>query len=571
MMNKLNGIAASQGIKIAKAFILEEPKINIIKESKGQEKELNHLKEIVEETKKQLLKIKEQASKNLSAEEASVFDAHIQIVGDPVIMQEVEAMIKNENTSVMYALKDIFDKYHDTFANMDDAYFKERAADVKDVSKRMLLIASGQKVHDISAIDEEVVLIANDITPSETAQMNKKFVLGFATNIGGRTSHAAIMARSLEIPAVLGLKTILSSVKQDESIIIDGNNGLVIANPDAATIKEYENKIKEFEKEKEILKTFIGKESKTKDGHEVELVANIGGVNDVQSVLENDGEGIGLFRSEFLYMDASNWPSEEDQFNAYKTVVEKFPKNKRVIVRTLDIGGDKQLKYFKFDEEMNPFLGHRAVRFTLDKKDIFKTQLRALLRASAFGKISIMFPMIATIGEIKAARKVLDECKAELKKEKIAFNDNLEVGMMVEIPSAAIHADKFAKYVDFLSIGTNDLMQYSMAADRMNEKVSYLYQPLNPSILKLIKMTIDGGHKENIFVGMCGEMAGDPNAIPLLLGMGLDEFSMSATSILQARKQISELDMKDMKNIVDKILDEAETQEDVKKILETIK
>ena len=397
-------------------------------------------------------------------------------------------------------------------------------------------------------IDEEVIVVAHDLTPSDTAQLNKDFTKGFATEIGGRTSHSAIYCRSLEIPAVVGVTDIMSTVKHGDMLILDALKGKVFINPDEETIAKYRVEAQRYEEEVAALKEYKDKESVTVDGHHVELAANIGTPDDVAAVLENGGEGIGLYRTEFLYMGAKDWPTEQEQFEAYKKVLESMG-DKPVVVRTLDIGGDKHLDYYEFPEEMNPFLGYRAVRLCLDQKEIFRTQLRALLRASAYGKLRIMFPMIATINEFKEAKGVYEEEKAKLVAEGVTIGDDIQVGMMVEIPAAAVLADKFAQIADFFSIGTNDMIQYSMAADRMSEKVSYLYQPFNPSLLRLIKMTIDGAHAHGKWAGMCGEMAGEPDAIPVLLGLGLDEFSMSATSILRARKIVNSLSYAEMKEL----------------------
>ena len=565
-MKKINGIASSDGIAIAKVFKLEEVEIKFEEKSTEPSKELHRLDEIINKSKEQLTKIKESAIKNLTIEEAQVFDAHLQLINDPLIISEIKTLVEKDFLTIEAAISISFKKFEDMFAAMDDSYMKERAADIRDVSKRMLMIATNTPMKDLTTINYEVIIVSDDVTPSQTAQMNKKYVKGFAANVGGRTSHAAIMARSLEIPAILGLGNITEIANHDDTIILDGNQGLVIVNPTNEQIKEYSKKIEELAIEKNELKKLIGKKTKTLDGKEIELVCNIGGTKDVEGVLKNDGEGIGLFRSEFLYMDSSTWPNENQQYEAYKEVVSSFKPDQRVIVRTLDIGGDKNLSYYKFDDEMNPFLGHRAIRFCLEKKDILKTQLRALIRASAHGKIAIMFPMIATLDEFLEAKSVFDDAYNELKNENVKIAEKIEVGMMVEIPVAAIMSSDFAKHVDFFSIGTNDLMQYSMAADRMNPKVSYLYQPLNPGILRLIKATIDGGHMHNKFVGMCGELAGDINVIPILLGLGLDEFSMSATSILKARKLITNYNLSDAKKLAEKALS-CSTEEEVKKLL----
>ncbi|HZJ87439.1 MAG TPA: phosphoenolpyruvate--protein phosphotransferase, partial [Erysipelothrix sp.] len=418
----------------------------------------------------------------------------------------------------------------------------------------------GVEIPDLSIINEEVVIVAEDLTPSDTAQLDRQFVKGFATEIGGRTSHSAIMARSLEIPAVVGAGPLLDTINHGDEMILDAIEGTIIFNPTSEQKAEYTKKAEAFVAHRESLKVLKDAESVTTDGRVVELAGNIGTPADVESVLENGGEGVGLYRTEFLYMDSQELPTEEEQYVAYKTVLEKMSPG-RVVVRTLDIGGDKELDYLELPDEMNPFLGYRAVRLTLDQPEIFRTQLRALLRASVHGKLSIMFPMIATLDEFRAAKALVEDEKKNLSKEGIAFSDDIELGIMVEIPAVAALADQFAKEVDFFSIGTNDLIQYSMAADRMNERVAYLYQPYNPSLLRLIKQTIDGGHKEGIWVGMCGEMAGDEKAIPLLLGLGLDEFSMSATSILEARNIIRNLSYEDMQELTDKALNVGTTDE----------
>ncbi|MCP4336326.1 MAG: phosphoenolpyruvate--protein phosphotransferase [Mycoplasma sp.] len=565
---KLKGIGASSGIAIAKVFELKETKIKIIKSKAEPKEELKKLEESIISTVKEIEQIKSNASKNLDAEHVAVFDAHIQVASDPMMIDEIKKLLDSEKVNVIWASNEIFNKYAEMFENMEDDYMKERAADIKDVAKRIINNLAGIKSNDLSSISEEVIVVGEDLTPSDTSQLNKKFVLGFATNIGGRTSHSAIMARSLEIPAVLGLEDITNRVKTNDILIIDGNKGVVIINPSDAQLKEYEDKKNIFLKEAEELKKFIGKETKTNDGHKVELAGNIGSPNDVKGVLDNDGEAIGLFRSEFLYMDARDWPNEEEQFESYKKVLSEM-NGKKVVVRTLDIGGDKTLSYYNFPEEMNPFLGYRAIRLCLDQINVFKTQLRALIRASAFGKLSIMFPMIATVGEFKKSKEILNNVYKDLVKEgkKVANIEDIEIGMMVEVPAAAANAESFAKYADFFSIGTNDLMQYTMAADRMSEKVSYLYQPLNPSILNLIKLTIEGAHKHNKWVGMCGEMAGDKNAVPILIGLGLDEFSMSATSILKTRKQISKINLQEAKKLAIKAI-ELDSEEEVKLLVE---
>lgn len=538
---KVKGIGASRGISMAKVYKIEaldldfQPIENVIVEE-----ELNKLEKALEKSIEELKFIQKTAEKNLGAETAEVFNAHIQILKDPEMINNIESKIREDSYDVSTAVKKVFTNYITMFNNMSDEYMKERAADLKDLRNRLLSHLLGIKILDTSLINEEVIIVANDLTPSDTAQFNKDYVKGFATNIGGRTSHSAIMARSLEIPAVVGTNNVLEKVNDGDLVIIDGVNGEVIVNPDNEIIEVYKEKMDKFEEMKEMLKNYKGKESKTKDGHVVELVANIGSPNDIDGVLENDGEGIGLYRTEFIYMESSDYPTEEEQFEAYKVVLEKMD-GKPTVIRTLDIGGDKELNYLDLPKEMNPFLGYRAIRLCLDRVNLFKTQLRALLRASVHGDLRIMFPMIATIQEFIDAKQILNETKQELIEEGYAISDSYEVGMMVEVPAAAILADRFAKYVDFFSIGTNDLIQYTFAADRMSETVSYLYQPYNPSLLRLIKGVIDAAHSEGKWVGMCGEMAGDEIAVPILLGLGLDEFSMSATSILSTRHLLSKI------------------------------
>ncbi len=565
----IKGIAASNGIAIAKAFKLIEPELTVVKATISDvEAEINLYKEALVKTTEELQKIKVKAAQNLSEEEAAVFDAHINMANDPELLSQTTDKIKSESVNAAYAFDEVSNMFIMMFESMDNEYFRERAADIKDIKKRILAHLLGVKVNDPSTIDEQVVIIAEDLTPSDTAQLDRNFVKGFATNIGGRTSHSAIMARSLEIPAVVGTKTILEDVKDGDMIILDGLEGNVIVNPTAEQVAHYEEVAKQYEAQKAEWAKLKNEKTVSKDEQHVELAANIGTPKDVEGVLANGGEAVGLYRTEFLYMGRDNFPTEEEQFEAYKAVLEAMG-DKPVVVRTLDIGGDKELPYLHLPKEMNPFLGYRAIRLCLDDTDLFRTQLRALLRASAYGKLRIMFPMIATLNEFRSAKALLLEEKAKLVAEGVTVSEEIEVGMMVEIPSAAVLADQFAKEVDFFSIGTNDLIQYTMAADRMNEKVSYLYQPYNPSILRLVKMVIDAAHKEGKWTGMCGEMAGDQTAIPLLLGLGLDEFSMSATSILPARSLISKLSKAEMADLAAEALNKS-TVEEVIELVESI-
>ena len=555
----LKGIAASAGVSIAKAYKLESPKVEIVKKEGDPAIEVEKFNAALEKTKTDIEGVKERAAARLSEEELAVFDAHLMMAGDPEFASQIVGMIENDKVNAEYAADTVANQMVAMFESMDNDYFRERAADIKDVTYRLKCNLLGLTIPDLSSISEESIIVAYDLTPSDTAQLNT-FVKGFATSIGGKTSHSAIMANSLEIPAVVGCGDILSAVEHGDTLILDALDGEVFVNPDEETIKKYEAKAKAYAEEKEALKVLVNAESVTTDGHKVELAGNIGGFKDVEGVLKNGGEGVGLFRTEFLYMDNDHFPTEEEQFEAYKAVLEGM-QGRRVVVRTLDIGGDKKLSYFEFPEEMNPFLGYRAIRLCLDRTDIFRTQLRALIRASVYGRLCIMFPMIATVKEFCDAKAIYEEEKAKLIAEGVKVADNIEVGMMVEIPAAAVNADNFAKHADFFSIGTNDLIQYSMAADRMSEHVSYLYQPYNPSVLRLIKMTIDGAHKEGKWAGMCGAMAGEPYAVPLLLGMGLDEFSMSATQILKARKMVNGLSKDEAAKLADEALKLATAEE----------
>ncbi|AQU77393.1 phosphoenolpyruvate--protein phosphotransferase [Mycoplasma capricolum] len=566
MSKQIKGIAASEGISLARALVIKETKLDIQKQLVSDvDQEIIKLEQAIEKSIADLKKIQQITLKKLGEEKIAIFDAHQDIANDPAIKEEVVELIKKEKVNAEYALFTVSNNYFEMFSQLEDPYFKERSADIKDVSLRIISHILGLEIHDLSTIDKEVIIISDDLTPSETAQLDKKFVKGFLTNVGGRTSHAAIMARSLEIPAILGLKNITELVKTDDLIALDGSSGIVELDLNDDDIKNYQTKVQQYIELKEQLKKFKDEPSLTKDKIKKLIEANIGSTNDIQSVLDSGAEGIGLFRTEFLYMDNDHFPTEEEQFEVYKKVVSQI--KHLVVFRTLDIGGDKKLSYFKFDEEMNPFLGYRAIRFTLDRKDIFKDQIRALLRASAFGKLGIMFPMIATIDEFKQAKAFVEECKIELDKEGIKYDKQVQIGMMVEIPSAAILADQFAKYADFFSIGTNDLIQYSFASDRMNQNVSYLYQPLNPSLLRLIQLTISGAHKHNKWVGMCGEMAGDSKALPILLGLDLDAFSMSATSVLKARSLMSKIEFSKAKILANKVL-ECETNEQVNQLVE---
>ena len=552
---EIKGIGASPGIAIGKALVLEHKEMVIEKKENVNVKvEVEKLNSAVDTSKKELSAVKEKVAKELGEEEAEIFGAHLLVLEDPEFIGEAENKIKNESLNAEYALNEVKDMFVSIFESMDNDYMRERAADVKDVTNRVLRHILGIKIIDLSNLSDEVVLIAHDLTPSDTATMDKKKVLGFLTNIGGRTSHTAIMSRTLEIPAIVGLSDVTDKVKDSDMIVFDGDKGIVIVSPEEDVVAEYQEKKRIFEEDKKALELLKGQPSVTTDGKHVELAGNIGTPNDLEGLINNDAEGVGLYRTEFLYMDSDEFPSEEIQFEAYKKVLEGM-NGKPVVIRTLDIGGDKKLSYFEMEEEMNPFLGYRAIRLCLDRTDIFKTQLRALFRASVYGKLRIMFPMISSLEELLAAKAICEEVKSDLKEEGLGYSDDVEIGMMIEIPSAAVISDLLAKHVDFFSIGTNDLIQYTCAVDRMNQKISYLYNQFNPAVLRLIKMVIKNAHAEGKWVGMCGESAGDQMMIPILLGFGLDEFSMSPISILRARRLINSVSEKDMQAISDKVLE----------------
>lgn len=558
------GIPASSGIAMGKALVIKDISVDIQKRTvEDIEGEKERFKGAVETGKKQVQLLKEKTEKKLGADKAMIFEAHLAMMDDPEFLDSVEMQIENDGVNAEFALKSVVDSFVAIFDAMDNEYMRERAADIRDIGDRIRNILMGIEKPSLSEISHECIIVANDLTPSDTAQMDKEKVLGFVTNIGGKTSHSAIMARSLEIPAVVGLGNATEMIAAGDFIIIDGDEGIVIVNPDESQIRKYTLKHQENLEYKRELIQFKDKKTITTDGSRVELAGNIGSPDEVQNVLNNGGEGVGLFRTEFLYMGKDSLPTEDEQFNAYKDVLEGMG-GRPVVIRTLDIGGDKKLPYLKIDNEMNPFLGYRAIRLCLDRKDIFKTQLRALFRASVYGNLKIMFPMISSLQELRKAKEVVEKVKSELKSEGIIYDNNVEVGIMIEIPSAAVISDILAPEVDFFSIGTNDLIQYTTAVDRMNEKVAYLYDQFHPAVLRLIKTVIDNGHKYGKWVGMCGEMAGDLKLIPVLLGMGLDEFSMSPSSILKARKAITNMSSDKAANLACEVL-KLGTSDDIKK------
>ncbi|MGM7702227.1 phosphoenolpyruvate--protein phosphotransferase [Pseudalkalibacillus sp. Hm43] len=555
MSQRITGIGASAGIAIAKAFRLENPALDVEKKVvENPAQEVERFQESIEKSKNELEAIKDHAEKELGEDKAAIFAAHLLVLQDPELIDNVKKKINEKNVNAEFALDEVTGMFISMFENMDNEYMKERAADIRDVRKRILAHLMGVEFNTPSMITDEVIIISDDLTPSDTAQLNRQFVKGFATDIGGRTSHSAIMARSMEIPSVVGTKTITDSVENGTIVIIDGIDGEVIIDPTEEERSTYEEKRNQFLEQKKEWAKLVNERTVTSDDVHVELAANIGTPKDLPGVLNNGAEGIGLYRTEFLYMNRDQLPTEEEQFEAYKEVLSQM-EGKPVVIRTLDVGGDKELPYLNLPKELNPFLGYRAIRLCLDQQDIFRTQLRALLRASTLGNLKVMFPMIATLDEFRQAKAILMEEKEKLQSENVEVSDAIEIGMMVEIPSTAVMADIFAKEVDFFSIGTNDLIQYTMAADRMNEQVSYLYQPYNPAILRLVKSVIEAAHKEGKWAGMCGEMAGDEIAIPILLGLGLDEFSMSATSILPARSQLLKLSKETIASHIEAILE----------------
>ena len=571
MSEMLKGIAASDGVAVAKAYLLVQPDLSFNKTSvEDTDAEATRLDDALAKSTEELQAIRDKAAQSLGEAEAQVFDAHLMVLSDPEMVGQIKQNIQDNKVNAEAALKEVTDMYIGMFEAMDDnAYMQERAADIRDVAKRILAHLLGVTLPNPSMINEEVLVVAHDLTPSDTAQLDRTYVKAFVTDIGGRTSHSAIMARSLEIPAIVGTKEITDKVKAGDILAVNGIIGDVIIDPTDAEKSEFEAEAKAYADQKAEWDKLKNAETVTADGKHVELAANIGTPKDLEGVHKNGGEAVGLYRTEFLYMDSSDFPTEEDQYQAYKAVLEGM-EGKPVVVRTMDIGGDKELPYLTLPHEMNPFLGYRALRISLSElgDGMFRTQMRALLRASVHGNLRIMFPMVATLKEFRAAKAIFEDEKQKLVNEGVEVSNDIQVGIMIEIPAAAVLADKFAKEVDFFSVGTNDLIQYTMAADRMNERVSYLYQPYNPSILRLIKNVIDAAHAEGKWAGMCGEMAGDQTAVPLLLGMGLDEFSMSATSILKTRSLMKRLDTTKMAELADRALKECDTMEEVVALVE---
>ncbi|WP_290850696.1 phosphoenolpyruvate--protein phosphotransferase [Eubacterium sp. LMAG:50] len=560
------GIAGSEGIGIGKVVLIEEHDLTVEKKSvTDTDAELKRLQDAIEKFVSITNEMADKMAKTVGEQDADILRGHIIMLQDPMIEEQISALMISEKISAEMALEQVLDQTAEMFAAVPDELIQQRATDLMDIKSRMLKILMGIEEVDISQVPENTVLVARDLTPSMTAGINPANIAGILTEVGGRTSHSAILARAMEIPAVLSIEGICGIVKNGDTVVLDGSKGEAIVNPDEATVKEFEKKFADYAAEKELLKAYKGKPSQTKDGVKVELVSNIGKPEDADKVVECDGEGIGLFRTEFLFMDRDSVPTEEEQFEAYKKVAETM-KGKPVIIRTLDIGGDKAIPYLGLETEENPFLGFRAIRFCLKRRDIYEVQLRALLRASAFGDIKIMVPLVTGVDELRAVKVILEDIKRQLDKDGIAYNKDVKVGVMMETPAACMMADALAKEADFFSIGTNDLTGYTMAVDRGNAKVAYLYSTYNPAVLRAIKRIIECGKAEGIMVGMCGEAAADPKLIPLLLAFGLDEFSVSATSVLKTRKTISDCNIDECKALAEKVM-KCVTEEEVLELL----
>jgi len=552
----LKGIAASPGVAIGRAFLLDSEEMSIQKKpirDSAIPKEIARFEEALTRTRAEILGIRDKISHEMGQEHGDIFNAHLLVIEDRALIEEVIERIKKEKFACEFILAEVLKKYVQSFLKIDDEYLRERVSDITDVGKRVIRHLVGTQRASLSDLKEKVIVIAYDLSPSDTAVMHRKNVVGFATDIGGRTSHTAIMAKSLEIPAVVGLEAVTHHIKDGDTLILDGIQGVVIIDPGPSELQKYKQEQLRFQEFSKGLKKFKDLPCVTQDGRYVELSANIELPEETLSVLSHGADGIGLYRTEFLYMNRSDLPLEEEQYQAYKKVLKEMTP-KPVIVRTFDLGGDKFLSHLEMPHEMNPFLGWRAIRFCLARPDIFKVQLRAILRASAHGKMRMMYPMISGVGELQEANRLLEEARNELKARKVAFDDKMEVGAMIEIPSAALTCDILAPHVDFFSIGTNDLIQYAIAVDRINEKIAYLYEPAHPAVLRLVKMIIETGHNKKIWVGMCGEMAGDPVLTPVLLGLGLDEISTSPVMLPEIKKIIRSMTYEESKKVAEHVL-----------------
>jgi len=559
----LRGIPASPGVAIGRAFLFDARRFIVTPRKIRDDaipKEIARFEEALIKTRSEIIEIQKKITKEMGSHHAEIFNAHLLVLEDRMLIEEVIEKLKKEHKCVEHVFTKVLDKYINVFSRMNDEYLKERISDIDDVGKRILKNLLGKKEKSLSELKQKVIVVAYDLSPSHTATMHKKNVMGFITDIGGRTSHTAIMAKSLEIPSVVGLQKATAKIRVGDFLIVDGNEGIVMVNPDNKTLKKYQLKQKQFVRFEKALVNLKNEPAQTIDGKRLEIAANIELPEEVHSVISHGAEGIGLYRTEFLYMNRQDLPNEEEQFNAYKSVVSRLSEHP-VIIRTLDLGGDKFLSQLEVPHEMNPFLGWRAIRFCLAQPEIFKVQLRAILRASEFGNAKVMFPMISGVEELRQAKDVFNEAKQELRKKNIKFDENIEVGAMIEIPSAALTCDILAKEADFFSIGTNDLIQYALAIDRVNEKIAYLYKPTHPAVLRLIKNIIDSGHKENIWVGMCGEMAGEAGIGLILLGLGLDELSMSPAAVPEMKYIIRNVSFKDAKEVADEALNLPTTEE----------
>ena len=566
----MRGTGASSGIGIGKAVVVRDEKPEVVQVSiSDKDKEVKRFEDVLAKITEATMEMAESLANKVGGKEAEILNGHVLLLSDPMLSEEIKQKIQNELVNAEFAVDSVYDMYAGMFASMDDELMQQRATDMKDLKVRILKGLLGMADVDVARLPEGSILVAEDLTPSMTAGLNPQTVYGIVTELGGRTSHSAILSRALEIPAVVAISGLLENIHDGDTVCFDGDKGEVVIRPDADTLAEYEKKKEAYLLEKKELENYKGKPSVTKDGRKVEIVANIGKPEDAQRALEYDAEGVGLFRTEFLFMDRENAPTEEEPFEAYKKVA-TLMKDKPVIIRTLDIGGDKEIPYLGIEQDENPFLGYRAIRLCLDRKeDLYRPQLRALLRASAFGDIRIMIPLITCVDEIREAKALIREIMGDLDRENIAYNKDIQVGIMIETAASSIMADVFAKEVDFFSIGTNDLTQYTMCVDRGNAKVSYLYSPLNPAVLRSLKRVITSAKEAGIMVGMCGEAAADPLLIPLLLVWGLDEFSMSASSILKSRKLVTNSSIADLEKIEKEVM-KFTTEKEVREYMEKV-